>query len=113
MSEIKGFYALQARYPVSAGAQALWNYLMYRANSVWWAMPLLVRNDEIQGALNMKPWAFKRARRELVEGRYLMLEHEGGCRPSRYYLLSCVRPGAVVRPSYTLKGIEKEGEQQG
>ena len=111
MSEIRGFYGLQSTSPVSFGAQALWNYLMYRANAAWWAMPLVLRNEELQGALGMKPWTFKEARRELVEGKYLMLEPQGGPLPSRYFLLSCLRPGAVVRPNLTFKGMEKKEAQ--
>lgn len=112
MSEIKGFYSLQSTHPVSAYAQALWNYLMYRANAAWWVMPLVIRNEELQGALGMKPWIFKAARKELIEGKYLLLEAQGGCRPSRYFLLSCVRPGTVIRPSLTLKGLDKKEEQE-
>ena len=110
MSEIRGFYARQAISPVSCTAQALWHYLMYRANSVWWAMPLIVRNEEVQGALGLKPWAFKEARRELVAGKFLVVEPQGGSRPSLCYLLSCVRPGRVVAPSMTVKGFGRKEE---
>ena len=106
MSEIRGFYGLQSTTPVSASAQALWNYLMYRANAAWWAMPLIIRHAELEGALGLGPWAFKEARRELVEA-------QGGSRPSKYFLLSCVRPGAVMAPSMSFKGLGRKEGQEG
>ena len=110
ISEIKGFYALQALHPVSESAQALWHYLMYRANAVWWVTPLSLRNDEIRGVLGVSPAVLKRARKELIEGKFLMVEPQGGNRPSLYYPLSCVRPGTVVQPSMRPPGKkEQEG----
>mgnify|MGYP007070349378 CR=1 FL=1 len=113
MSEIRGFYGLQSTTPVSASAQALWNYLMYRANAAWWAMPLIIRNAELEGALGLRPWAFKEARRELVEAKFLLVEAQGGSRPSKYFLLSCLRPGAVMAPSMSFKGLGKKEGQEG
>lgn len=98
MSEIRGFYMLQTKTPVSANAQALWNYLMYRANAAWWVMPLVLRTDELTGAVKLSKSAFKRARQELVEAKFLLVESQGGNRPSRYYLTSCVRPGSFIQP---------------
>lgn len=103
MSEIRGFYALQVKSPVSANAQALWNYLMYRANAAWWCMPLIIRNDELQGALGLKLSALKRARGELVDGKFLVIESQGGNKPSHYYLMSCIRPGEALQPNVRLK----------
>ena len=77
ISEIKGFYALQALHPVSESAQALWHYLMYRANAVWWVTPLSIRNDEIRGVLGVSPAVLKRARKELIRAGLLVLGKDG------------------------------------
>jgi hypothetical protein len=109
MSEIRGFYALQTMAPVSVSAQALWHYLMYRANGVWWAMPLALRSDEICGALGLGKSAFKRARQELTEHKLLVVEPQGGRRPSLYYVMSAIRQGSAVRPALSIGG-RKTGE---
>ncbi|MBQ7498573.1 MAG: hypothetical protein IJU00_12215 [Selenomonas sp.] len=109
ISEIRGFYMLQMKTPVSAGAQALWHYLMYRANAAWWVMPLVLRSDELMGAVKLTRSSFKRAREELVAAGFLLVEPQGGRQPSRYFLTSCVRPGSFVQPR--LKFSEKEGDK--
>lgn len=110
MSEIRYFYLMQARRPVSVPAQALWNYLMYRANGVWWAMPMALRAGEIQGAMGMTETSFKRARKELEKNKLLVVEPQGGSRPSHYYVMSCVNPGMAVGPSLTSRGMDRKGE---
>ena len=107
MSEIRGFYMLQMRTPLSPNAQALWHYLMYRANAAWWSMPLMLRSDELMGAVKLTRASFKRARQELIAGGFLVLEPQRGRQPSRYYLTSCVRPGSFVQPRMK---VGKEGE---
>ena len=103
ITEIKYFYTSQSCRPVSAEAQALWHYLMYRANAAFWQMPLVLQSAEIEGAVKLSESSFKRARKVLEENGYLMVEAQGGRRQSHYYLLSCVSPGKVLQPAKILK----------
>lgn len=88
---------------MSAEAQALWHYLMYRANAAFWQMPLVLQSAEIEGAVKLSESSFKRARKVLEENGYLIVEAQGGRRQSHYYLLSCVSPGKVLQPAKILK----------
>lgn len=97
MSEIRYFYATQTERPLSAHAQAVWHYLMYRANGVWWRLPLVLRTGELAGALKMSVSAVKKARKELVDGKYILHESQSGNKAACYYLLSMVRQGELIR----------------
>lgn len=100
ISEITYFYRQQMMRPLSPKAQALWHYLMNRANEVYWNFPMLLSLPEIAAGCHMSDSAAKRARRELIDKYYLACEPQGGSRPSAYTLLSNLRPGyPVMMPS--------------
>ncbi len=103
ITEIRYFYIRQTMDPLSAHAQALWHYLMYRANNTFWKFPLVLRATELSGALNMSVSSVKKARAELVNGGYLLHERQTGNRAAQYYLLSNVTPGKLVAPLKPLK----------
>ena len=63
---------------------------MYRANAVWWRFPLELRVKELAGAVKMSESAVKNARRELIEGEYILHEKQTGNRAARYFILSNV-----------------------
>ena len=49
LSEIRYFYKRQVSQPLSPCAQALWHYLMWRANGVFWQFPLRLSVPELAG----------------------------------------------------------------
>jgi len=108
IAEIKYFYMRQSLSPLSAEAQALWHYLMYRANAAFWQMPLILQTAEIAGAVKLSESSFKRARKALEEGGYLIVEAQGGRRQSHYYLMSCFTPGKVLEPARILKDADEK-----
>ena len=88
MTEIRYFYLRQTTCPLSPHAQAMWQYLMYRANAVWWHFPLVLRLGELAGALNMSVSMVKKARQELSDGRYILHERQQGNRAAKYFIVS-------------------------
>ena len=112
ISEIRFFYKRQTLYPLSPHAQALWGWLMWRANEVFWQFPLRLSLAEIAGGTRMSVSMVKKARHELVEGGYLLHEKYGGRNMAGYCLLSCIRPGTLVMPK-AQKGGRQELAQAG
>ena len=66
LNEMRYFYQRQVSVPLSPHAQALWCWLMYRANSVFWKFPLRLSVPEMAGCTKMSPAMVKKARAELV-----------------------------------------------
>jgi len=93
VAEIRFFYKRQVFYPLSPHGQALWHYLMWRANEVFWQLPLRLSVPEIAGATHMSAAMVKKARTELENSGYILTETYGGSRPAGYVLLSCITPG--------------------
>lgn len=108
LSEIRFFYKRQVSVPLSPHGQALWHWLMWRANTVFWQFPLRLSLREIAGGTKMSEPMVKRARAELVKGGFLLHEAFGGNKPAGYWILSCIRPGEVMAPKAKLK-IEGDG----
>lgn len=96
MNEIRNFYINRPKHPVSVKGQALWHYLMFRANEVWWHQPLTLHIKEIAGAINMSETGVKTARQELIEAGLLLHEEQGGSRAPKYYLMSSISVGELV-----------------
>lgn len=88
LSEINAFYRRQAAWPLSAQAQALWQYLMYRAGAASWHMPLKLGEAEICGAVGLSHGAFIAARRQLVEGGYIVHHQQPGRKRPHYIIES-------------------------
>ena len=88
LREIKQFYIAHNSDRISANAQALWHYLMYKANENWWNYPLCLYIPEIAFALKISQTAVKRAREELAAKGYITWESPGGNKSARYYVLS-------------------------
>ena len=53
LSEIRFFYMRQLAFPLSPHGQALWHWLMWRANTVYWQFPLRLSVPEIAGGTRM------------------------------------------------------------
>ncbi|WP_143555527.1 helix-turn-helix domain-containing protein [Selenomonas ruminantium] len=104
LSEIRFFYKRQVSAPLSPQAQALWHWLMWRANGVYWQFPLRLSVPEIAGGTKMSESMVKKARAELTEAGYILHEAFGGNKPAGYWMLSCIRPGAVLSPKAQAKG---------
>lgn len=102
LNEIRYFYMRQLSVPLSPHGQALWHWLMWRANTVFWQFPLRLSVPEIAGGTKMSESMVKKARAELVAGGYLLHEAFGGSRPAGYWILSCIKPGAVMSPKLKL-----------
>ncbi len=86
--ELKQFYISHNCDRISPNAQAMWHYLMYRANMNWWHYPLCLNVPELAYALKMSTATVKRARDELTKKGYIRWESPGGARAARYYIIS-------------------------
>ena len=105
IGEIRSFYINHPRRPLSISSQALWHYLMFRANEVWWHQPITLHMHEIGGAIGMSDTNFKRARQELVENNLLLHETQSGNRAPSYVLLSNITEGDQVHCGYKIGGL--------
>lgn len=92
--EYRFFFQNLTVRPLSAIAQALWHYLMMRANNAFWQFPLMLRTNEIAGAIGTSPASVKRARLELQEHRYICFFSHGSS-AAEYYIFSNVEPQAL------------------
>ena len=98
LNEIRYFYKRQVTVPLSPQGQALWHWLMWRANCVFWQFPLQLSVPEIAGGTKMSESMVKKARAELTAGGYLLHEAFGGNKPAGYWLMSCIKPGQLLAP---------------
>ena len=53
ITEFRYFHQMMPVRPLSASAQALWQYLFYRANAAYWQFPLHLQLNELAGALRL------------------------------------------------------------
>ena len=97
ITEFRYFHQMMPVRPLSASAQALWQYLFYRANAAYWQFPLHLQLNELAGALRISRSSVQRARAELAE-------QEPGSRSVKYYLISNVRPHMLMMPEEMLAG---------
>ena len=104
ITEFRYFHQMMPVRPLSASAQALWQYLFYRANAAYWQFPLHLQLNELAGALRLSRSSVQRARAELAEQGYLLYEQEPGSRSVKYYLISNVRPHMLMTPEEMLAG---------
>lgn len=102
--EIVQFYIAHNSDRISANAQAMWHYLMYKANENWWHYPINLNIPEIAYATKMSPTNVKRCRDELAKKGYIHWVSPGGSRAAQYYILS--RTGS----DYAGQHKEKEKE---
>lgn len=109
LSEIRYFYKRQVSQPLSPCAQALWHYLMWRANGVFWQFPLRLSVPELAGGTRMSVSMVKKARAELIAGGYLVHEAYGGRSPGGYWLMSCVCPGKALAAKGRIKEEKEDG----
>ena len=72
---------------------------MFRLNETWWRQPLTISLKELAGALDLSETAIKEARLELVKSGHLRHEAQGGNRAPKYFLLSNICYGDIVRRS--------------
>ena len=97
MSEERHFFMRLTRHPLNASAQALWHVLMNKANSSYWRFPLKIHTCELAGILNVSVSTVKTARKDLLQGSYLIFANgKGGRQPASYYLLSMVYEGQLL-----------------
>lgn len=104
ITEFRYFHQMMPVRPLSASAQALWQYLFYRANAAYWQFPLHLQLNELAGALRLSRSSVQRARAELAEQGYLLYKQEPGSRSVKYYLISNVRPHMLMTPEEMLAG---------
>ena len=97
IGEVRYFYTNLILRPLSPNAQALWNYLMYRANGAFWQMPIYLRSAEIIGAVGLSRSGFLRARQELLDNEYICCSERRG-KPTGYALMSNIRSGCLMQP---------------
>ena len=110
LGEIRYFYKRQLASPLSPQAQALWHWLMWKANGVFWQFPLRLSVPEIAGGTKMSESMVKKARAELTEAGYILHEAFGGNKPAGYWILSCIRPGTVMAPKSQGKQNQKASD---
>lgn len=86
--EILNFYIAHNCDRISANAQAMWHYLMYRANQNWWHYPLCLNVPEIAYAIKISNTSVKKARAELAQKGFIYWESQGGNKAAKYYIIS-------------------------
>ena len=86
--EICQFYIAHNCDRISVYAQAMWHYLMYRANENWWNYPLCLNIPEIAYATKMSISNVKRSRDELTQKGFIRWVSQGGSKPAKYYIIS-------------------------
>ncbi len=86
--EIVQFYIAHNSDRISVSAQAMWHYLMYKANENWWHYPLCLNIPEIAYATKMSISTVKRCRDELTQKGYIRWVSKGGSKAAQYYILS-------------------------
>lgn len=97
IGEERYFYINLVLRPLSPNAQALWHYLMYRANGAFWQFPIYLRTAEIIGAVGLSRSSFIRARQELLDSEYICCSEKRG-KPTGYALMSNIRYGCLMQP---------------
>lgn len=75
------FNRLQAVNPVSPAAYALWNRLLYKWNEAGFMSPLILRVNALCGETGLSESAYKRARHELWEKKYIQYYSQSGNQP--------------------------------
>ncbi|MCR5175702.1 MAG: helix-turn-helix domain-containing protein [Anaerovibrio sp.] len=88
LMEILHFHMFNTSERLSASAQLLWHYLMYRANQNWWHYPLCLNLPEIAYAINISISSIKNARHELAQRGFIRWESQGGNKAAKYYVMS-------------------------
>ena len=88
LRQIVGFYSTLEVKPLSARSQALWHCLMWHYNSARWRSPIVVSESVLCGELGLSHKQFLTARKELVEGGYIIHNHQQGRKPASYEILS-------------------------
>lgn len=107
ITEIRYLYLQMMIRPLTPQAQALWHFLMQKANAIFWEFPLVMRAEELAGGCGMSLTTFKRIRAELAEKRYILWESQGSNRPAHYYVFSNVHPNRLLRAPW--QEVEKNG----
>lgn len=85
-NELQAFYRRQTASPLSSIAQALWCYLFYRAMEIG-ARTVRLSDMLLQGALRIGAGRLENARKELVDGGYVVHEDLNGNKPDGYTLV--------------------------
>jgi len=107
ITEIRYLYLQMMIRPLTPQAQALWHFLMQKANAIFWEFPLVMRAEELAGGCGMSLTTFKRTRAELADKRYILWESQGSNRPAHYYVFSNVHPNRLLRAPW--QEVEKNG----
>lgn len=69
--QMNAFYKLLSSNPLSANAQCLYNYLVYKNNELAWAEEFTISNMIVCGFTSLSRQALDRARNELVQKGYI------------------------------------------
>ena len=88
LMEILHFHMFNTSERLSASAQLMWHYLMYRANQNWWQYPICLNIPEIAYATNFSATSIKNARKELTDKGLITWESSGGNKGAKYYVNS-------------------------
>lgn len=88
--EIRAFYREHNTNRLSVGAQAMWHFLMVKANDNWWRYPICLNLTEIACGINHSLTSVKRSREELTCRGLISWDSHGGRSAASYYVYSLV-----------------------
>lgn len=95
IKQINAFYSRLLLSPLSARGQALWFYLMHCYNTTHWQSPVVVSEATIRGALTLTHKQFLAARKELVDGGYIIHYAKEGRKPASYEVVRLGEDGGI------------------
>ncbi|WP_188455687.1 DnaD domain-containing protein [Virgibacillus oceani] len=102
LKEMKAFYNRIIFNPLSGSAVALWHTLMHFNNLSGWQERFTVTNIMLMETSGVKGGSFSRAREDLIENGFIMVEPQSGSQSPIYQMISQVyvfdQTGAAVKP---------------
>ena len=87
LRELLAFHATCIISPVSARAMAMWYTLMYFSNMARWHFPITIWEMQLRGQIGLNHEQFINARKELVEGGYVIHHRQLGNKAAKYTMV--------------------------
>ena len=87
LKQIWSFHGRLLTHPLSARAIALWYMMMHHAAAAKWRTPMSIAEATLRGELTLEHKQFLSARKELVEGGYIVHEPQAGRMAPHYMMI--------------------------
>ena len=81
---------------LSARSQALWYCLMWHYNKAFWRAPLVISESTLRGELSLTHKQFLAARKELIDGGFIIHYPKQGKKPTSYDIVDLSTERAAV-----------------